>query len=97
MQVIARIRQVFEVAVPILSVFENPKFAALEDEVEKARENDTPANAPIFPRSNAVDAETNKRTILAQLNDLSETELQEMLQQLPKDKRLSYRRPTTAL
>jgi amino acid adenylation domain-containing protein len=89
MQVIARIRRAFEVEVPLLNLFENPTLAGMADEVEKARASGMRARAPIFPRSNEVAAEASKRTILAQLNQLSETELQQMLQQLLKDKQPS--------
>ena len=89
MQVIARIRRALDVEVPLLNLFENPTLAGMADEVEKARANGMRARAPIFPRSDEALAEASRRTILAQLNQLSEMELQQMLQQVLKDKQLS--------
>lgn len=85
MQVIARIRKVLEVEVPLRNMFENPTIEGLADEVESARASGIQARTPILS-SRTVAAATSKRTIMAQLNQLSEGELHELLKQVLKDK-----------
>jgi acyl carrier protein len=83
MQVVARIRRVFDVEVPIRSLFEDPTIKGLANEVEEARAKGIRASTPIAPRTTA---RLGKGAILAQLDKLSEEELQELLKQVLKEK-----------
>jgi acyl carrier protein len=84
MQVVARIRRVFDVEVPIRSLFEDPTIKGLANEVEEARAKGIRASTPIAPRTKT--ARLGKGAILAQLDKLSEEELQELLKQVLKEK-----------
>ncbi|HVJ07280.1 MAG TPA: amino acid adenylation domain-containing protein [Acidisarcina sp.] len=83
MQVIARIRKIFNVEVSLRSMFENPTIEGLAEEVENARANGSQARAPILSKSKAA-PQSSKQAILEQLNQLSGEELEELLKQVLK-------------
>jgi amino acid adenylation domain-containing protein len=81
LQVTARIRRIFDLELPVRSVFEAPTIAQLAMEVQKAEAMGLKARTPILqrrPRTPSVSRET----LLAQLDGLSSTELQSLLQQV---------------
>ena len=81
LQVTARIRRIFDVELPVRSVFEAPTIAQLAMEVQKAEAMGLKARTPILqrrPRTPSVSRET----LLAQLDGLSSTELQNLLQRV---------------
>ncbi len=81
LQVTARIRRIFDVELPVRSVFEAPTIAQLALEVQKAEALGLKARTPILqrrPRTPSVSRET----LLAQLDGLSSTELQSLLQRV---------------
>ena len=81
LQVTARIRRIFDVELPVRSVFEAPTIARLAEEVQKADAMGLKARTPILqrrPRTPSVSRET----LLAQLDGLSSTELQNLLQRV---------------
>ncbi|MFY9950860.1 MAG: amino acid adenylation domain-containing protein [Candidatus Sulfotelmatobacter sp.] len=81
LQVTARIRRIFEVELAVRSVFEAPTIAGLALEVEKAQAMGLKARSPILqrrPRNQAASREA----LLAQLDTLSSSELQSLLQRV---------------
>jgi amino acid adenylation domain-containing protein len=84
MQVVARIRRVFDVEIPIRSLFEDPTIKGLANNVEEARAKGIRASAPIAPRTKT--ASLDRGAILTQLDKLSEGELRELLKQVLKEK-----------
>ncbi len=81
LQVTARIRRVFEVELPVRSVFEAPTIAGLAMEVEKAQALGLKARTPILQRRPRT-AGVSREALLAQLDNLSSTELQSLLQRV---------------
>ena len=81
LQVTARIRRVFEVELPVRSVFEAPTIAGLAQEVEKAQALGLKARPPILQR-HPRPAGTSREALLAQLDNLSSAELQSLLQRV---------------
>jgi amino acid adenylation domain-containing protein len=84
MRVVARIRQVFDVEIPIRSLFEEPTIKGLANKVEEARATGIRASTPIAPRTKT--ASLDRKAILTQLDKLSEDELRELLKQALKEK-----------
>jgi acyl carrier protein len=78
LQVTARIRRMFEVELPVRSVFEAPTIAGLALEVEKAQALGLKARTPILQRRPRT-AAANREALLAQLDNLSSAELQSLL------------------
>jgi acyl carrier protein len=81
LQVMARIRNVFEVELPVRSLFEASTIAGLAGEVEKAQKQGVKARPPIQPRR-ARPAAASAESLLGQLNHLSAPELQSLLQRV---------------
>jgi amino acid adenylation domain-containing protein len=81
LQVTARIRRIFDVELPVRSVFEAPTIAGLAMEVEKARTLGLKARTPI-PQRNPTDGADSREALLAQLHNLSSAELQNLLQRV---------------
>lgn len=81
LQVTARIRRIFEVELPVRSVFEAPTIAGLAAEVEKAQALGLKARTPILQRRPRT-AGVTREALLAQLDNLSSTELQTLLQRV---------------
>jgi amino acid adenylation domain-containing protein len=84
MRVVARIRRVFDVEIPIRSLFEDPTIKGLANRVDEAKAIGIRASTPITPRTKT--ASLDKEAILTQLDKLSEDELRELLKQVLKEK-----------
>jgi amino acid adenylation domain-containing protein len=84
LQMIARIRNVFDTELPVRSVFEKPTIAALADELQKAQALGLKARTPIVRRGGARAAVANpsREALLAQLDNLSPAELQSLLKRV---------------
>jgi amino acid adenylation domain-containing protein len=78
LQVTARIRRIFDVELAVRSVFEAPTIAGLAMEVEKAQALGLKARTPILQRHPPA-VVANRQALLAQLDNLSSTELQSLL------------------
>jgi acyl carrier protein len=83
LQVTARIRRTFEVELPVRSVFEAPTIAELAMEVQKAKAMGLKARTPILQRRPVGG---NREALMAQLDNLSSTELQNLLQRMTEGK-----------
>jgi acyl-coenzyme A synthetase/AMP-(fatty) acid ligase/acyl carrier protein len=79
LQVMARIRSIFEVELPVRSLFEESTIAGLAAEVEKAQRLGQKARPPIVPRRTRTGT-AGTEALLAQLDNLSPSELQTLLQ-----------------
>jgi acyl carrier protein len=87
LQVMARIRSLFEVELPVRRLFEEPTLAALGAAVETEQALGVKARAPILQRSvRPVVASQSPEALMAQLDNLSATELQSLLQRVLRDK-----------
>jgi acyl-coenzyme A synthetase/AMP-(fatty) acid ligase/acyl carrier protein len=70
MQMTARIRRIFEVELPVRSVFEAPTIAALGVELEKGRATGSKARTSIFPRP-AIHGDAQREALVTELQNLS--------------------------
>ncbi len=87
LQVMARIRSIFEVELPVRSLFEEPTLAALAAEVEKAQALGLRARTPLLQRrARPVTVSPSPEALMAKLDNLSAAELQNLLQRVLKDK-----------
>jgi amino acid adenylation domain-containing protein len=88
LQMIARIRYIFETELPVRSVFEKPTIAGLADELQKAQALGLKARTPIVQRSGARvgPARPSREALLAQLDNLSPAELQSLLKRVLEGK-----------
>jgi acyl carrier protein len=84
LQAIARIRRVFEVELPVRTVFEEPTIAGLAAAVEKAEAQGLKARTPILQRRSRPEtiAAPSREALLAQLDQLSADDVQILLQRL---------------
>jgi acyl carrier protein len=82
LQMTARIRRTMEVELPVRSVFESPTIAALAREVEQARALGLKASTPILKRRQRPTPDASREALLAQLDGLSHSELQNVLQRV---------------
>ena len=80
LQVTARIRRIFEVELPVRSVFEAPTIAGLALEVEKARALGLKARTPILKHRARTAPALSREALLAQLDNLSAAELQTLFE-----------------
>jgi acyl carrier protein len=85
LQVTARIRRMFDVELPVRSVFEAPTIERLAMEVQKAEAMGLKARTPILQRRPRT-ASVSREALLAQLDGLSSTELQNLLQRVTDGK-----------
>jgi hypothetical protein len=76
----ARIRRVLEVEISVRSVFDAPTIASLAREVENARTLGHKALAPILQRRERAVAEASREDLLTKLGNLSQAELDSVLQ-----------------
>jgi amino acid adenylation domain-containing protein len=88
LQVMARIRSLFGVELPVRSLFEEPTLAALAVAVEKAQVSGVKARTPVLQRRPrpATAAPPSPEALLAQLDNLSPSELQTLLQRVLQGK-----------
>jgi non-ribosomal peptide synthetase component F/acyl carrier protein len=82
LQVIARIRRIFEVELPVRSLFEAPTIAGLAGELQKARAQGLKPCTPILQRRTTAPSGSNREALLAQLEKLSAEEAQTLLKQM---------------
>ncbi|MGC2057729.1 MAG: amino acid adenylation domain-containing protein [Candidatus Sulfotelmatobacter sp.] len=81
LQVTARVRRIFEVELAVRSVFEAPTIAGLALEVQKAQAMGLKARSPILQRRQRNQV-ASREALLAQLDTLSSSELQSLLQRV---------------
>ena len=86
LQVMARIRSQFEVELAVRILFEGATIAALAEAVEKAQKLGLKARAPILPRRVRMEPASSPEALLAQLDNLSASELQSLLQRALQSK-----------
>jgi acyl carrier protein len=87
MQVMARIRHIFNLELPVRSIFEEPTIAGLAGELPKAQALGIKARARIAQlRVGSAAASPSRQALLAQLDNLSATELQNLLQHVLDEK-----------
>jgi amino acid adenylation domain-containing protein len=86
LQVMARIRSQFEVELAVRHLFEGATIAALAGEVEKAQKLGLKARGPIVPRRARMEPASSAEALLAQLDNLSASELQSLLQRALQSK-----------
>jgi amino acid adenylation domain-containing protein len=90
LQMIARIRHIFEIELPVRSVFEKPTIADLADELQKAQALGLKARMPILQRSaRPADTGPSREALLAQLDNLSAAELQSLLKRVLEGKHVA--------
>ena len=84
LQVMARIRRMFEVELAVRTMFEEPTITGLAREVEKAQASGVKASIPALerrPRPSGIDA-TSREALLAHLDTLSADDVQSLLKQV---------------
>jgi acyl-coenzyme A synthetase/AMP-(fatty) acid ligase/acyl carrier protein len=86
LQVIARIRRIFEVELPVRSLFEEPTIAGLAGELQKAKALGLKARTPILQRRTSSAASNSREALLAQLEKLSAEEAQTLLKHVLEEK-----------
>ena len=82
MQLVARIRRIFEVEIPIRSVFEDPTIKELANKVEEATTKGAKVSSTIISSS----LHDPHQQLKAQIDKMSREELQELLQELLRSK-----------
>jgi acyl carrier protein len=87
LQVMARIRSQFDVELAVRILFEGATIAALAAEVEKAQKLGLKARTPILQRRERLKQASSPEALLAQLDNLSPSELQSLLQRALEGKR----------
>jgi acyl carrier protein len=88
LQVIARIRKMFEVEIPVRVVFEFPTIAEIAAEIEKALAAGQKLRTPILQRRPRP-APASQEALLAHLDTLSAAEVQALLQRVLNNKQPS--------
>ena len=80
LQMIDRIRRIFELELPVRSVFDEPTIAGLAVELQKAQALGVKAPTPIVRRkASSATTGASREAILSQLDNLSAAELQRLL------------------
>ena len=82
LQLTARIRRSLEVELPVRSVFEAPTIAGLAMEVDKARALGLKPRTPIVQPRPRTPGGISREALMAQLDNLSSSELQGLLQRV---------------
>jgi amino acid adenylation domain-containing protein len=81
LQVMARIRRMFEVELAVRTMFEEPTIAGLGKEIEKAQALGLKAQMPVLERRPRGEA-GNREALLAQLDTLSADDVQSLLKRV---------------
>lgn len=82
MQVVARVRKVFRVELPLRSLFEEPTIAGLCPEIEKAEKRD---DSSVIPTPTRRSSPSRREQLLAKLDQLTDEEVNALLSAtLPK-------------
>ena len=92
LQVMARIRRMFEVELAVRTMFEEPTIAGLAKEIEKAQALGLKAKMPVLERRPAPELGTTREALLAQLDTLSPDDVQSLLQRVLEAKLAVYKR-----
>jgi len=88
LQMIDRIRRIFELELPVRSVFDEPTIAGLAVEVQKAQALGLKARVPIMQRrAGSAVTGANRETLLSQLSALSTDEAQALIRRALNAKR----------
>jgi len=82
LQVMARIRRMFEVELAVRTMFEEPTIAGLAKEIEKAEALGLKAKMPTLERRPRPEATANREALLAQLDTLSAEDVQSLLKRV---------------
>ena len=83
LQVMARIRRMFEVELAVRTMFEEPTIAGLAKEVEKAQALGLKAKMPVLERRPRPEmAAASREALLAQLDTLSPDDVQSLLKRI---------------
>jgi acyl carrier protein len=82
LQVMARIRRMFEVELAVRTMFEEPTIAGLAKEIEKAEALGLKAKMPTLERRPRAEAAANREALLAQLDTLSAEDVQSLLKRV---------------
>jgi hypothetical protein len=83
LQVMARIRRIFEVELAVRTMFEEPTIAGLAREVEKAQAMGLKARMPLLERRpRPTVATASREALLAQLDTLSADDVQSLLKRI---------------
>jgi amino acid adenylation domain-containing protein len=82
LQVMARIRREFDAELGVRTMFEEPTIAGLASEVERARAMGVKVQTPALERRPRAAASTSRETLLAQLDTLSEDDVQTLLKRV---------------
>ena len=85
-QVIARIRRVFEVEIPVRSLFEEPTIERSAKTVEASLAKGIKARMPIAARRRPASSPNGRETLIAQLGTMSEDEVHALLSQILREK-----------
>jgi amino acid adenylation domain-containing protein len=92
LQVMARIRRMFEVELAVRTMFEEPTIAGLAKEVEKAQALGLKAKMPVLERRQRSEVATASReALLAQLDTLSPDDVQSLLKRVLDAKHTIYK------
>ena len=79
LQMIDRIRRIFELELPVRSVFDEPTIAGLAVELQKAQALGLKARVPIVQRRAGSTITSARDTLLSQLSKLSAEEAQALI------------------
>jgi amino acid adenylation domain-containing protein len=90
LQVMARIRRMFEVELAVRTMFEEPTIAGLGKEIEKAQALGLKAQMPVLERRPRGDA-GNREALLAQLDTLSADDVQSLLKRVLDAKQSAFK------
>ncbi|HYV11047.1 MAG TPA: non-ribosomal peptide synthetase, partial [Pyrinomonadaceae bacterium] len=88
-QVVSRVRQRFEIELPLRVMFEAPTIAELSIAIKRVLEQQTQAPAPALTRANRRDRQLNQ--LLARVQSLSEAEALQTLQSKKESKQVETR------
>jgi amino acid adenylation domain-containing protein len=85
-QIVSRVRQRFEIELPLRVMFEAPTIAELSIAIKRVLEQQTRAQAPALARTNRRERQLNQ--LLARVQSLSEAEVRQTLQSKKESKQV---------